>query len=342
MTAPLRIGVAGIGFGAGVHVPALLALPDVEVVALAGSTRERASTAASRLGVPVACAGLDELLDRELDAVTLALPPHLAAAAAEQALGRGLAVLCEKPLGDNATAAARLAALAAGRTTAMGFQFAELISFRALRAAIDAGRLGPVRQVAVSWLTQSFAHEQRRWSWKLDATRGGGVLNLLGAHVLFLAEWLLGPCRSVQASFAGTASAAIAPAGAQAAEDVVALVLTGQDGWVLSALIGNAAPGGHSHRWEVIGAKNRALLVNEQPDAMAGFRLLTGGDVIASEPDMSGDGRLLPFRALASRFVMGARYGRPASPDFAVGARVQRLIEAARQSAMNGRCVEVG
>lgn len=341
MSATLRIGVAGIGFGAGVHVPALRTLPDVEVVALAGSTRERAAVAAARHGVPVACAGLDELLDRELDAVTLALPPNLAAAAAEQALGRGLAVLCEKPLGDSAEAASRLAMLAAGRTTAMGFQFAELVSFRALRAAIDAGRLGAVRQVAVSWLTQSFAHEQGRWSWKLDAGRGGGVLNLLGAHVLFLAEWLLGPCRSVQASFGRAASAAIAPAGAAPAEDVVALVLTGRDGWLLTALIGNAAPGGHSHRWEVIGANNRAVLVNEQPDAMAGFHLLSGGEAIASEPDMSGDGRLLPFRALASRFVMGARYGRPASPDFAVGARVQILIEAARQSATSGRCVEV-
>jgi predicted dehydrogenase len=341
MSAPLRIGVAGIGFGAGVHAPALLALPDVQVVAIAGSTRERAGAAAARLGVPVGCAGIDELLDRELDAVTLALPPHLAAPAAERALRRGLSVLCEKPLADTAAAAAHVAQLSAGCTTAMGFQFAELVSFRALRAAIDAGRIGAVRQVAVSWLTESYAHQQRRWSWKLDAARGGGVLNLLGAHVLFLAEWLLGPCRSVQASIGHAASAAIAPAGAQPADDVVAMVLTGRDGWLLSALIGNAAPGGHSHRWELIGAKGRAVLSNDTPDAMSGFRLVTGGEMIANEPEASGDGRLLPFRSLAARFVTAARHGRPATPDFAVGARVQLLIEAARQSAATGRSVEV-
>lgn len=57
--------MAGLGFGAEVHVPAFRAVPGVEIVAIAGRDRARAEEAAARLHIPCACAGLDELLDRK-------------------------------------------------------------------------------------------------------------------------------------------------------------------------------------------------------------------------------------------------------------------------------------
>jgi predicted dehydrogenase len=64
---PLRIGIAGIGFGAAVHLPALRACPGVEVAALCASTQARAAAAASRLGVPVGVGDVDSLLALDLE-----------------------------------------------------------------------------------------------------------------------------------------------------------------------------------------------------------------------------------------------------------------------------------
>jgi predicted dehydrogenase len=337
----LRIGVAGLGFGAAVHVPALRQLAEVELVALAGSTRGRAEAVAARLGIPVACAGIDALLEQPLDAVTLALPPPLMSGAAEQALGRGLAVLCEKPIAERGADALRLAALAANRTTAVDFQFAELATMRALKAAYASGRLGTLQRCNIVWRVESYAHRHRQWSWKLDAARGGGVTNILGAHLLYLVEWLFGPCVGVEARFDRAAASAIAPPGVQPAEDSAILSLTGRDGWLVTASVSNAVPGDPIHTWELQGTRGRARLANESTDYMAGFQLSIDGTPVAAEPPAAGDGRLPPFLSLAVRFVAAAREGRPATPDFAAGARVQALIEAIRAAAASGRRADV-
>ena len=65
----IRIGVAGLGFGAAVHVPGFQSLsaqrprpgtwrlPEIKVVVLAGSTQERAQCRAQKLGIEASCAG---------------------------------------------------------------------------------------------------------------------------------------------------------------------------------------------------------------------------------------------------------------------------------------------
>src|SRR4051812_20443388 len=92
----LRVGVAGLGFGAAVHVPALRSLDGVDVVAIAGTDPTGTADVARRLNIETACTGVDALLDVELDAVTLALPPRVNEDAAAKTIRRGLPVLSEK------------------------------------------------------------------------------------------------------------------------------------------------------------------------------------------------------------------------------------------------------
>lgn len=49
---PIRVGVAGPGFGASVHVPALKHLPGIEDVALADRDPDRSRAVANRMGAP--------------------------------------------------------------------------------------------------------------------------------------------------------------------------------------------------------------------------------------------------------------------------------------------------
>jgi predicted dehydrogenase len=306
----VRVGVVGLGFGAAVHVPALQRLEDVEVVALAGSSRAGAQQAAAAAGVPVGCGSVDELLEQRLDAVTIAVPPDRQAPVAAAVLAAGLPVLAEKPLAASVSEAEELAELAKSVTNALDFEFAELRSFLALRDALVEESYGRVRSVEVSWLTRPRAGRPGS-SWKGEPERGGGVLALLGSHALYLLEWLLVPLEVVRAEASATR-----------------LVLTGRAGDVPVSVTLDNGSAEQRHEWRVELDEETLSASNTGLDAVQGFRLLTAsGSVLAEEPaDPYPDGRVAAVAALAARFLSAAAEGRPVRPNFADGLRVQRLM----------------
>ena len=321
----LRLGVAGLGFGAAVHVPAFRALPDVEVVAIAGTTRARAQAVADRLGIAQACEGMAELMQQDLDVVTLALPPAANGLALNLALDRGLDVLVEKPVAADADTAARLASRAHGRITATDFIFGELMTFQALRRLVADGALGEIQDVVLDWQVHSYAHKNRIWSWKMDAARGGGVMTALGAHALYLVEWLFGPARLSAARLDNGITAAFAPAGAVAAPDTAELDLTLSQGAAARLAMTNAQ-GGPVHRWTVRGSRATAILENTGADYVADFVLMLDGKQVARENFTGGDSRLKAFAPLACRFVEAVRSRMVFVPGLDAGARVQALM----------------
>src|SRR4051812_17754760 len=107
MTKPFRVGVAGLGFGAAIHVPGFRRLPDVEVAGICGRDLARTTKIAESLGVANAFTSIEQLLDSGIDAVSLALPPAHNTRGAALAIERGIPVLCEKPLAIDPTTARR-------------------------------------------------------------------------------------------------------------------------------------------------------------------------------------------------------------------------------------------
>jgi predicted dehydrogenase len=329
---PLRFGVAGLGFGSAVHLPALLAMPDVRVAAIAGRRPDAARAVAARFGIAEVAGSWESLLDHDLDAVTFALPPDENERACEAALRKGVAVLSEKPLAASAAAAARLKGLAAGTTNGVDFQFAELEAFRRFASVIHSRELGAVRRVQVTWLLESYAQRSRVWSWKTDRQRSGGVTTLLGSHLFYLAEWLFGEIGELTSRTSMEATAGFAPHGGEPADDTVDLWALHASGTMLSATYGNAAPAGPGHRWECVCDEGTITLHNPSSDYMAGFELTvrtrTGTSVeFRDAPAPNVDGRLAPFARLASRFVAAVKARGAMQPDFAAAARVQELME---------------
>jgi predicted dehydrogenase len=336
----LRVGIVGLGFGAAVHLPAFRSLPGVRVVGVAARRGEKARAAAVRLGLDIG-GDVDALLAAPLDAVSIALPPDLTAIVADRALELGLAVLAEKPLADSAARALALAQRARGHTAAVDFQFAELDAFRALKAALETGGIGRVASARIAWRTLSHAHRNASWSWKTDRSRHGGVMNLLGSHVLYLVEWLLGPMDTLAAGFSSAATARFAPPGAAAAEDTAELTATLSGGRTVEIALCNAARDEVGQRWSFATSGARLTLESPPGEPMAPLTLVreTAREraVLATDAAFAGaDARLEPFRRLAARFVAAARARAPCAPDFAAGARVQRLLEAAAASARAG------
>jgi UDP-N-acetylglucosamine 3-dehydrogenase len=111
---PLRVGVIGVGVMGSNHARVFAGLPGVILVGVADPDRKQADFVARMLGC-TALPDFSDLLDLQVDAVTIAAPTHLHHDIALACIARGVHVLVEKPIassveeGNSIIAAARRA-----------------------------------------------------------------------------------------------------------------------------------------------------------------------------------------------------------------------------------------
>jgi predicted dehydrogenase len=111
MSTRLPVGVVGVGALGRHHARHLAALEGAELVGVYDADGDRAGAVAAEVGT-AAFTDLDALLGR-IEAVTVAVPTPAHAAVGLHALGRGVAVLMEKPLASTLAEADALIAAAA-------------------------------------------------------------------------------------------------------------------------------------------------------------------------------------------------------------------------------------
>lgn len=199
----LRIGIAGCGMAARIHMDRLLAQPEVTVVGCADSERSRAEALAGRAsegqgaGVPAFEDHRDLLREGKPDALCIFTPHLWHYRAAMDALQAGCHVFIEKPLSTNPQEAADIVGLARGRSlkVAVGHQYRLRPSLAAARRLIRDGAIGPLRLVtatmALPWVAATRAEAEN--SWRFDPkVSGGGVLPDAGDHLLDALLWTTG------------------------------------------------------------------------------------------------------------------------------------------------------
>src|SRR5207302_10584780 len=103
----------------------------------------------------------------------------------------GKHVLCEKPLALTVAEARRMrdAAVGAGVTHMVSFNYRFAPAVRLARQIIDQGLLGRIHHVRFSYLQEHQADPLKPYPW---AGRPSGVLLGLGSHVIDLARLLIG------------------------------------------------------------------------------------------------------------------------------------------------------
>jgi predicted dehydrogenase len=196
VTGPLRLGVVGCGDVA--RYVALFARLSRgwRLAACCDALPERAARFARRFGIPRACSSYSELMALpDLDAVYLAVPHHLHAPLAAEAIRRGRPVLVEKPLARTLAEGLDLCRLAAeaGVKVGVNYQYRYDPGCYALARAAQAGALGPIHsaRVNVPWHRAAAYFEHSPWHARLDQA-GGGTLLTQGSHLLDIALWALG------------------------------------------------------------------------------------------------------------------------------------------------------
>jgi UDP-N-acetylglucosamine 3-dehydrogenase len=112
----LRVGVIGVGVMGSNHARVLAEMPGVRLAGVADPDRKQAHFVGTTLGCP-AVSTVEELLERGVDAVSIAAPTHLHRTIALACIERGVHVLVEKPIassvaeGEDIIVAARRAGL---------------------------------------------------------------------------------------------------------------------------------------------------------------------------------------------------------------------------------------
>jgi len=182
-TAPLRVGMVGVGNISKQYLEQFPSLPDLRLTAVADLDTARAAVVADEQGVQAL--GVDELLaSPDLDVVLNLTIPAAHADVATRALAAGKHVYGEKPLAlttaeaEPVLAAAHAAGLRVGSApdTVLG------TGIQTARAAIDAGRIGTPVAAAVSWSAPG--HELWHPAPGFYYQPGGGPLLDMGPYYL--------------------------------------------------------------------------------------------------------------------------------------------------------------
>jgi UDP-N-acetyl-2-amino-2-deoxyglucuronate dehydrogenase len=252
----LRYGLIGAGVVAGMHLPAIAALDDVELVGISALDRDAAAALAEAHGCR-AFAESDELLAEGLDVVVVGTPHPSHAELAIAAFEAGAHVLCEKPLAPEARDADAMieAGERAGLLLGVCFQQRFRPVIRAAHALVAGGRLGPlVRAEIVDPLYRPnsyYATAEWRGTWKGE---GGGVLMNQAPHTLDLLCHLAGPPEAVW----GRAERRAQP---MEAEDTATALLEFPGGAVGTLAVSTTEPG--VQRIELVGDRGRIQVVGE-------------------------------------------------------------------------------
>ena len=199
----LGIAILGSGAIAAVHADAYLQhAGKCEIRAVCDVFPEKAEAMIANKGLKNAKAykELDEALARkDIDIVSVCLPPGLHAETTIKALKSGKHVLCEKPMATSLEECDRMnkAAEESGKLLTVMANFRFQTPFRKVKQILDEGIAGKVLHATVNslwWRGASYYDLWWRGTWKSEA--GGCVINH-AVHHLDVLLWMLGKPKSV-------------------------------------------------------------------------------------------------------------------------------------------------
>jgi len=326
MTAPVRIGVIGTGFGKRVVAAVFATTEGCEVVDVV-SPRDDA-------GVQALCARPD------VDLISVHSPPFMHAAHVRAALGAGHHVLCDKPFASDATEAAALAAEAeaAGVVHLMNFEFRCDPVRERLRALVHDGAIGDLEHAQWFNLSSGSRVPLRKYGWLFDRSRGGGWVGAWGSHAVDAVRWILGEVVDARAVLFTTVRERPDGEGVLQrcdAEDGFTAWLQVEDGIDVVMDTGFASVANTASRIVVAGSEG---VIEDTADERLVVRRADGSKEEFVRPPIEGDRHLEPMQRWAVKVRDAVREGvaAPGMPTFADGLACDLVLDRLRAGVRPG------
>ena len=193
MAKKIKVGVIAMGAIGRVHTDAYRDLENVELAALAETDDKLLAAQGKRLGVDRCFSDYRELLETDVDAVSVCTPNASHRDVAVAALQAGKHVLLEKPMALNATQAADIcnAARKADKVLQIGMVRRQDTPAQILREYVEKGLLGEIYHVRAILVRRRGIPGLGGW-FTTKAQSGGGPMIDLGVHWVDLAMWVSG------------------------------------------------------------------------------------------------------------------------------------------------------
>lgn len=184
-----RLGFLGLGWIGHNRMGAIArsGLADVAVVCDASPEAVQRTVATVPTAEPAS--SFDELLHADLDGVVIATPSAQHAEQCVQALERGLAVFCQKPLGRTAAETRRVVETArmADRLLAVDLSYRFTAAMHAIHSVVSSGAIGNI--YAANLVFHNAYGPDKAWFYD-RALAGGGCVIDLGIHLVDAALWI--------------------------------------------------------------------------------------------------------------------------------------------------------
>ncbi len=364
----MKIGLIGFGAMGKTHAYAIQnmkyfygdACPDAEIAGVCTAHGETAAAAAEQFRLGRAVTSEDELIySPDIDVIDICTPNPNHFETAKKALMAGNHVYCEKPLTVTCEQADELAELAdrSGRTAQIVFNYRFMGGPLRARELIESGRLGRILSFRAAYLHASGTDPDRRAGWKQYRMAGGGVLMDLGPHVLDLIRCLAG-------DFADISGRGQIAYPLRRGSDGCDWLTDAEEAFYMTAKLKNGACGtievskialgtNDDLTLEIYGEKGALRYDLMQPNylmfydaakpggTLGGERGFTKIECVGRFPEPGGifpgvkapTGWLMGHVGSMHAFLTAVSEGRPASPSFRDGARIQQIIRAAYRSA---------
>ncbi|NEB02405.1 Gfo/Idh/MocA family oxidoreductase [Streptomyces sp. SID13726] len=352
------MGVVGAhaerGWGRNIHLPALSALDDFEITAVAGRTMDSARAAAGVWGADRAYDDAAALMaDPDVDLVTIAVQLPSRDGLVESAIAAGKHVYSEWPLALDAPTAERFARAAreAGVRHAVGLQSRHHPEVRLLRDLLAQQLIGEVLSATLLYSLSTPEVWSQRYAALFDETKGVNHVAVVGGHSLDMFQYAVGRFTEVSATLTTridriTMEETGSPLDVTSPDQIAlnGLLDTGATG---SAHFMTGGPRGDGFRIEVHGREGRLVLVSSD-DSLVGPRFTltheTANGTPATPLTVPAEYRPLlgtpsPVSNVAQVYkdlAESIRTGTSSGPDFSTAARTHHLLDAIKRSAKTG------
>ncbi|MEM2673984.1 MAG: Gfo/Idh/MocA family oxidoreductase [Candidatus Bathyarchaeia archaeon] len=226
----VNVGIIGAGYIAQqCHIPAYLSNPHSKIVGVADINEERLNEVRKRFNLQKTYLDYVELLEQNIDAVSICVPTKYHSKIAIEAASRGIHILCEKPIALTLEEAdAMINSCKKNNVKLMiGFNYRFIKNHQEAKRLIEEGRIGKPFFIHGQFASQGPYEnfEERRNSFYFDPRGGGGVLFDSGSHLFDLMRWFFGEVKTIY-SCRGTYTEGVE------VDDVAAVSLEFQNGCI--------------------------------------------------------------------------------------------------------------
>jgi predicted dehydrogenase len=189
----IRLGVVGVGWVAQVvHLPILMKMSEVEVVAVCDREKSKAQVVAEKFGIRHFHTDVHEMLQHEnISAVIVCTSTDAHKEATIASMEAGKDVLVEKPIARQYSEAVAMAEVAEAtkRKLMVGMNHRFRPDTMILKSFIEGKELGKLFYTRVGWLRKRSSDST--WFTQKEKS-GGGVFIDLGIVMLDMALWMMG------------------------------------------------------------------------------------------------------------------------------------------------------